>query len=98
MYGLILYYATSMFDHYYKEITYSRPEFLYFWVYYFSVNFIWMIFPGSKSTILLWEVKLKFLVLLVKSVRTIAQAFNTLEKLDPTLKNGSANGSAKKNK
>ncbi|TVY45802.1 3-beta-hydroxysteroid-Delta(8),Delta(7)-isomerase [Lachnellula occidentalis] len=83
MYGLILYYATSMFDHYYKEITYSRPEFLYFWVYYFSVNFIWMIFPG---------------ILLVKSVRTIAQAFNTLEKLDPTFRNGSANGSVKKNK
>ena len=49
IYGLILYYATSMFDHYYKEVTYSRPEFLYFWFYYFFMNFLWMIFPGSKS-------------------------------------------------
>lgn len=49
IYGLILYYATSMFDHYYKEVTYSRPEFLYFWFYYFFMNFIWMVFPGSKS-------------------------------------------------
>lgn len=48
IYGLILYYATSMFDHYYKEVTYSRPEFLYFWGYYFFMNFIWMVFPGSK--------------------------------------------------
>jgi hypothetical protein len=39
-----------MFDHYYKEVTYSRPEFLYFWGYYFFMNFIWMVFPGSKST------------------------------------------------
>jgi hypothetical protein len=48
IYGLILYYATSMFDHYYKAVTYSRPEFLYFWGYYFFMNFIWMVFPGSK--------------------------------------------------
>lgn len=48
IYGLILYYATSMFDHYYKDVTYSRPEFLYFWFYYFFMNFIWMVFPGSK--------------------------------------------------
>jgi len=48
IYGLVLYYATSMFDHYYKEVTYSRPEFLYFWFYYFFMNFIWMVFPGSK--------------------------------------------------
>jgi hypothetical protein len=48
IYGLILYYATSMFDHYYKDVTYSRPEFLYFWFYYFFMNFIWMVIPGSK--------------------------------------------------
>jgi hypothetical protein len=48
IYGLILYYATSMFDHYYTGVTYSRPEFLYFWFYYFFMNFIWMVFPGSK--------------------------------------------------
>jgi cholestenol delta-isomerase len=41
-----------MFDHYYKEVTYSRPEFLYFWGYYFFMNFIWMVFPGSKFIIL----------------------------------------------
>ncbi|KAG9243226.1 EBDP2, emopamil-binding protein [Calycina marina] len=78
IYGLILYYATSMFDHYYKEVTYSRPEFLYFWFYYFFMNFIWMVFPG---------------ILLVSSVRKIANAFNTLDKI-----NGKkyTNGSAKK--
>ncbi|RDL39391.1 EBDP2, emopamil-binding protein [Venustampulla echinocandica] len=67
IYGLILYYATSMFDHYYKEVTYSRPEFVYFWIYYFFINFLWMIFPGA---------------LLVSSVRRIANAFKTLEKME----------------
>jgi cholestenol delta-isomerase len=84
IYGLILYYATSMFDHYYKSVTYSRPEFLYFWGYYFFMNFIWMVFPG---------------ILLVSSVRTIAKAFTALEKMNATLKQnpkGKSNGSAKK--
>ncbi|KAH8602305.1 EBDP2, emopamil-binding protein [Bisporella sp. PMI_857] len=78
IYGLILYYATSMFDHYYQGISYSRPEFLYFWFYYFFMNFIWMVFPG---------------LLLVSSVRTIAKAFTTLEKIN---RKRYANGSAKK--
>jgi len=80
IYGLILYYATSMFDHYYKEVTYSRPEFLYFWFYYFFMNFIWMVFPG---------------MLLVSSVRTIAKTMEKVEKQELKM-NGSANGSVKK--
>ncbi|RDW78428.1 emopamil-binding protein EBDP2 [Coleophoma crateriformis] len=71
IYGLILYYATSMFDHYYKGVAYSRPEFLYFWFYYFFMNFIWMVFPG---------------ILLVSSVRAIAKAFTTLEQMDKASK------------
>ena len=48
IYGDILYYATSMFDHYLLGITYSRPEAYYFWGYYFLMNFFWIVFPGSK--------------------------------------------------
>ena len=48
MYGLILYYATSMFELYFRGVAYSRPEAYYFWIYYFAVNFIWMIVPGSE--------------------------------------------------
>jgi cholestenol delta-isomerase len=47
-YGLILYYATCMFDHYLLGITYSRPEAFYFWFYFFFMNFIWMVIPGRK--------------------------------------------------
>lgn len=48
IYGDILYYATSMFDHYHKGLTYCRPEAYYFWGYYFFMNFIWIVIPGGK--------------------------------------------------
>lgn len=51
LYGVILYYATSMFDHYYKGVIYSRPEFLYFWMYYFMMNFFWFVIPSA----LIWS-------------------------------------------
>ena len=49
MYGDILYYATALFDLYYKNIVYCRPEAFYFWAYFFFMNFIWMVIPGSQS-------------------------------------------------
>ena len=48
IYGDILYYATSMFAHYYTGNVYWRPEALYFWGYYFFLNFIWIVIPGCK--------------------------------------------------
>jgi len=82
MYGLVLYYATAMFDHYYNSAAYSRPEFLYFWVYFFAVNFIWMVIPG---------------LLLVSSVRTIARTFAAFDKMTLALQKGT-NGKAKGSK
>ncbi|PGH28220.1 hypothetical protein AJ80_00110 [Polytolypa hystricis UAMH7299] len=51
IYGDILYYATSMFDHYYNGLSYCRPEAYYFWCYYFFMNFIWIVIPSHY----LWE-------------------------------------------
>ena len=48
IYGDILYYATSLFDHHFKGLTYYRPEVYFFWAYYFFMNFIWIVIPGSK--------------------------------------------------
>ena len=48
IYGLILYYGTCTFDYFMFGVEYSRPEAYYFWFYYFFVNFIWMVVPGSK--------------------------------------------------
>jgi cholestenol delta-isomerase len=54
IYGDVLYYATCMFDHYYKELTYCRPESYYFWFYFFFMNFIWIVIPGCEWR-LTWE-------------------------------------------
>jgi cholestenol delta-isomerase len=45
LYGDTLYYATSLFDHYVHGRPYSRPEPYYFWIYYFLMNFIWIVIP-----------------------------------------------------
>lgn len=46
LYGDMLYYATSLFDEYVHGRPYSRPEPYYFWLYYFLMNFIWIIVPA----------------------------------------------------
>ncbi|OOF95456.1 hypothetical protein ASPCADRAFT_130935 [Aspergillus carbonarius ITEM 5010] len=63
LYGDVLYYATSLFDHYVHDRPYSRPEPYYFWVYYFLMNFIWIVVPFYY---------------LFQSVRTISDAFRAL--------------------
>jgi EXPERA (EXPanded EBP superfamily) len=50
IYGDVLYYATSMFDHYHKNMTYCRPEAYYFWFYFVFMNFIWIAIPGGKTS------------------------------------------------
>ncbi|KAJ5491066.1 hypothetical protein N7539_002633 [Penicillium diatomitis] len=49
LYGDTLYYATSLFDHYAHNISYSRPEGYYFWLYYFFMNLIWIVVPFCES-------------------------------------------------
>lgn len=48
LYGDTLYYATSLYDHYVNGISHSRPEVLYFWVYYFLMNFVWIVVPACE--------------------------------------------------
>lgn len=70
IYGLVLYYGTSMFDHYFYNIDYSRPEAYYFWGYYFLMNFFWIVFPG---------------ILMYNSCRAISKAMSHFQKSnDPT--------------
>jgi len=87
IYGDVLYYATSLFDHYHKNVTYCRPEAYYFWFYFFFMNFIWMVIPG---------------MLLYQSIQNTSQAFKALDRMSTTLQgNGAvkkpqANGHTKK--
>ncbi|KAI9844997.1 MAG: hypothetical protein M1837_005141 [Sclerophora amabilis] len=80
LYGDVLYYATSMFDLYYKGLSYCRPESYYFWGYYFSLNFFWIVLPS---------------ILLYNSISQSARAFKALDKMSKTLQ-AQGNGSIKK--
>jgi len=82
IYGDVLYYATSMFDHYHKNLTYCRPEGYYFWCYYFMMNFFWIVIPG----------------LLVKSsMSSIAKAFRALDSISHSVQGNGKVASPKAN-
>ncbi|KAF3064080.1 3-beta-hydroxysteroid-Delta(8),Delta(7)-isomerase [Daldinia childiae] len=70
LYGVALYYVTSLSEIYFTGRSHSRPEALYFWVYFVGFNLPWAIIPA---------------VLLYDSVRTITAAIGALEKVDVTL-------------
>ena len=76
-----------MFDLYFKGLNYCRPEAYYFWGYYFFMNFIWIVIPGSKSTHtqvskpeVLTGTDLHILVLLYTSIAESAKAFTALDR------------------
>ena len=48
LYGVVLYYTTSTAEKYFNDVAHSRPEFLYFWVYYFGFNLPWVVVPSSE--------------------------------------------------
>ena len=49
LYGVILYYATSIMDDAYNGIAYSRPESYYYWAYFIGMNAPWAIIPICQS-------------------------------------------------
>jgi cholestenol delta-isomerase len=94
IYGDVLYYATSMFDLYYKNLTYCRPEAYYFWFYFFFMNFIWIVIPGCECGLRVHvERTLTTLVLLYQSITTTSHAFKALARLERSLQ---GNGAVKK--
>ncbi|KAI1191274.1 Emopamil-binding protein [Nemania serpens] len=70
LYGVALYYATSQCEFYFTGRSHSRPEFVYFWVYYVGFNLPWAIVPAF---------------LLFDSAKTITSAMRALDKADATL-------------
>ncbi|KAJ2896131.1 hypothetical protein MKZ38_005855 [Zalerion maritima] len=67
LYGVALYYSTSLYDEYGKGLYHSRPEPVYYWLYYVGFNAPWVIIPA----ILLWQ-----------SVLAIKSAFASAKELD----------------
>lgn len=53
IYGDALYISTSLLEMFGREISYSRPEALYFWFYFLFLNGIWLVLPSGKTTQLL---------------------------------------------
>lgn len=45
-YGVVLYYATSAFDHTVNGWTYNRPEPFYYWFYFVFMNAFWFFIPA----------------------------------------------------
>ncbi|KAI1368459.1 Emopamil binding protein-domain-containing protein [Xylaria arbuscula] len=70
LYGVALYYATSQCEFYFTGRSHSRPEFVYFWVYYVGFNLPWAIVPAF---------------LLLDSVKTVTRALRALDKAEVTL-------------
>ncbi|KAK9414171.1 putative Emopamil binding protein-domain-containing protein [Seiridium unicorne] len=64
LYGVALYYATSLVETHFTGRAHSRPEFLYFWVYYVGFNFPWVVVPAF---------------LLYSSLRTITRKLKSLD-------------------
>lgn len=48
LYGVALYYLTNWMEGHMYGVAYSRPEFLYYWVYYIGFNMPWAIVPVGK--------------------------------------------------
>ncbi|KAK4169489.1 cholestenol delta-isomerase [Cladorrhinum sp. PSN259] len=65
IYGVALYYGTCGFVEWYQGVSYSRPEVLYYWVYYAGMNAPWAVVPAW----LLW-----------RSAKEIGAAFDSLER------------------
>ncbi|KAJ0339726.1 hypothetical protein COL26b_002948 [Colletotrichum chrysophilum] len=49
LYGVVLYYSTSLTEYFLHGVSHSRPEFLYFWVYYIGFNGPWVVVPTQKA-------------------------------------------------
>ncbi|KAG5982158.1 hypothetical protein E4U55_002228 [Claviceps digitariae] len=63
LYGVALYYGTNWGDYRVSGVSYSRPEVLYYWVYYVGLNAPWAVMP---------------IVLLLDSCTETAAAFRAL--------------------
>ncbi|TPX10851.1 uncharacterized protein E0L32_008240 [Thyridium curvatum] len=48
LYGVALYYSTCHFEYVRKGLSYSRPEPLYYWVYYVGFNAPWVVVPAGQ--------------------------------------------------
>lgn len=73
LFGVLLYYGTCHFEYRLTGVSHSRPEFLYFWVYYVGFNAPWVVVPA---------------VLLVDSAKAIYRSVKVVESIERLLREG----------
>ncbi|KAJ9151725.1 Emopamil binding protein [Pleurostoma richardsiae] len=71
LYGVALYYSTCYAEYRYLGVSHSRPEFLYYWVYYVGFNLPWVVVPA---------------IILLRSIQAIQGVFIALGKMERTLR------------
>lgn len=80
-YGDVLYYATSLFDHYILNMSYSRPEAAYYWGYFVLMNAFWIVIP---------------MYLMIQAVSAQWSAFAAVNEAAKLLERAARNGQLKK--
>ncbi len=89
LYGVTLYYATCYAEHLYRNVSYSRPEVLYFGVYFIGMNAPWVVVPACKSRLTnplhASLTDSRDLVVLFGSIRRIQRVFQAFKKVDSAL-------------
>lgn len=67
LYGVVMYYATCFAELYLQDASYSRPEALYFWVYFIGFNAPWFFVPILLNWTALMEIGKAFTAVNVKA-------------------------------
>jgi cholestenol delta-isomerase len=70
LYGVALYFSSCFAEMYLRGVSHSRPEFLYFWVYFVGFNLPWAVIPS---------------VLLVSSFKTLHKAMAVMMQVEAAL-------------
>ena len=83
LYGVALYYGTCSFEYHLRGHSHSRPEFLYYWIYYVAFNMPWVVVPSSEwascpSRYAIDAVLTKISVLIHQSFRSIRKVFGAI--------------------
>lgn len=89
LYGVLLYFGTCFYEMYYRGVSHSRPEVLYYWVYFVGMNFPWVVVPLGKflvSCIVGVVFLLTCAVILTNDVKLVYRAMTALQQLESRLR------------
>lgn len=91
LYGVALYFSTNYYEEMYRGLSYSRPEPLYYWVYYIGFNAPWVVVPTSTFCSSLLNMRKLLMqggeeVILISSIWHVRRVFRSYEKMNAQLR------------